>query len=102
MPIPHADADFFLDTAALMMNLDLVVSCDTSVAHLAGALARPVFTALPAVADWRWLAGRDDTPWYPTMRLFRQDADRQWQPVFARSPRPRAAVGLTASQTAVT
>ena len=80
---PHADADFFLDTAALMMNLDLVVSCDTSVAHLAGALARPVFTALAAVADWRWLAGRNDTPWYPTMRLFRQDAGRQWQPVFA-------------------
>ncbi len=80
---PHADADFFLDTAALMMNLDLVVSCDTSVAHLAGALARPVFTALAAVADWRWLAGRDDSPWYPTMRLFRQDAGRLWQPVFA-------------------
>lgn len=81
---PDADADFFLDTAAAMMNLDLVVSCDTSVAHLAGALARPVFTALPAVADWRWMIGRDDTPWYPTMRLFRQDASRQWQPVMAR------------------
>ena len=79
---PGADTDFFLDTAALMMSLDLVVTCDTSVAHLAGALARPVFTALPAVADWRWLSGRDDTPWYPTMRLFRQDAGRQWEPVF--------------------
>jgi tetratricopeptide (TPR) repeat protein len=81
---PAADADFFLDTAAIMMSLDLVVTCDTSVAHLAGALARPVFTALPAVADWRWLLGRDDTPWYPSMRLFRQGADRQWAPALAR------------------
>jgi hypothetical protein len=81
---PGADANFFLDTAAVMMSLDLVVTCDTSVAHLAGALARPVFTALPAVADWRWLLGREDSPWYPTMRLFRHDAGRQWQPVFAR------------------
>lgn len=81
---PGADADFFLDTAAVMSQLDLVVTCDTSVAHLAGALARPVFTALPVIADWRWLIGRDDTPWYPTMRLFRQDAGRQWQPVIAR------------------
>ena len=80
---PAADADFFLDTAALMMSLDLVITCDTSVAHLAGALARPVFTALPVVADWRWLVGREDSPWYPTMRLFRQDPARQWQPVFA-------------------
>ena len=78
---PAADADFFLDTAAIMMNLDLVVTGDTSVAHLAGALARPVFTALPVVADWRWLIGHSDTPWYPSMRLFRQDAGRQWQPV---------------------
>jgi len=81
---PAADADFFLDTAAIMMSLDLIVTCDTSIAHLAGALARPVFIALPAVADWRWLIGRDDTPWYPTMRLFRQDANRQWAPVMAR------------------
>jgi tetratricopeptide (TPR) repeat protein len=79
-----ADADFFLDTTAVMMSLDLVVTCDTSVAHLAGALARPVFTALPVIGDWRWLLGRDDTPWYPTMRLFRQDATQQWQPVLER------------------
>ena len=63
---PDADADFFLDTAAVMMNLDLVVTCDTSVTHLAGALARPVFTAVPVIGDWRWLLGRDDSPWYPT------------------------------------
>ncbi|HZL61633.1 MAG TPA: tetratricopeptide repeat-containing glycosyltransferase family protein [Pseudolabrys sp.] len=81
---PQADADFFLDTAAVMSLLDLVVTCDTSVAHLAGALTRPVFTALPVIADWRWLIDRNDTPWYPTMRLFRQDAGRQWQPVIAR------------------
>ena len=65
-----------------MSQLDLVISCDTSIAHLAGALARPVFTALPVISDWRWLLGRDETPWYPTMRLFRQDAGRQWGPVF--------------------
>ena len=81
---PDADADFFLDTAAVMMNLDLVVTCDTSVTHLAGALARPVFTAVPVIGDWRWLLGRDDSPWYPTLRLFRQEADGRWEPVFAR------------------
>lgn len=56
------DADLFLDTAAVMTRLHLVVTCDTSVTHLAGALAGPVFAALPAIADWRWLLGRDDTP----------------------------------------
>jgi tetratricopeptide (TPR) repeat protein len=81
---PDADADFFLDTAAVMMGLDLVVTCDTSVTHLAGALARPVFTALPVIGDWRWLLGRDDSPWYPTLRLFRQDAGGRWEPVFER------------------
>lgn len=79
-----AEADFFLDTAAVMQNLDLVISCDTSVPHLAGSLARPVFIALPVKADWRWLLNRDDTPWYPTMRLFRQDGSRDWSPVLAR------------------
>jgi hypothetical protein len=81
---PNPEADFFLDTAAVMTQLDLIVTCDTSVTHLAGALARPVFTVVPMVSDWRWLLGRDDTPWYPTMRLFRQDASRQWGPVFER------------------
>jgi ADP-heptose:LPS heptosyltransferase len=74
----------FLDTAALMMSLDLIVTCDTSLAHLAGALGRPVFVAIPAVADWRWLTGRDDTPWYPSMRLFRQERPGDWGGVFAR------------------
>jgi tetratricopeptide (TPR) repeat protein len=81
---PNANADFFLDTAALMINLDLIVTCDTSVSHLAGALARPVFTALPHLANWRWLSVRDDTPWYPTMRLFRQSKPQDWSDVFAR------------------
>lgn len=79
-----AGPDGFVDTAALMMSLDLVVTCDTSIAHLAGALGRPVLVALPAVADWRWLTRRDDTPWYPTMRLFRQEKAGDWAGVFAR------------------
>jgi len=74
-----ADLD---ETAAIIASLDLVVTCDTSIAHLAGALGRPVFVALPAAADWRWLARRDDTPWYPTMRLFRQEVAGEWEPVF--------------------
>ena len=81
---PYADADFFLDTAALTMSLDLVVTCDTSVTHLAGALARPVFTAVPIINDWRWLLGREDSPWYPTLRVFRQGATGGWDAVFAR------------------
>ena len=81
---PNPDADLFLDTAAVMTQLDLIVTCDTSVAHLAGALKRPVFTALPMIADWRWLLSRNDTPWYPTMRLFRQNAPREWADTMAR------------------
>lgn len=78
------NSDLFVDTAALMMNLDLVITCDTSVTHLAGALARPVFVALPHVSDWRWLRDRDDTPWYPTAKLFRQAKPGDWPGVFAR------------------
>jgi tetratricopeptide (TPR) repeat protein len=76
-------ADALLDTAAIMRNLDLIVSVDTMVAHLAGALGRPVFVALRWVADWRWLRDRSDSPFYPAMRLFRQSADRGWTNVFA-------------------
>ena len=75
--------DCFLDTAAAMASLDLVVSCDTSVAHLAGALARPVWLALKYDAEWRWLRGRDDSPWYPSARLFRQTKAGEWRGVFA-------------------
>ncbi|MBV8143689.1 MAG: tetratricopeptide repeat protein, partial [Gammaproteobacteria bacterium] len=72
--------DAFLDTAAVMAGLDLVISSDTSVAHLAGALGRPVWTVLAASPEWRWGLERSDSPWYPTMRLFRQTADGDWNP----------------------
>jgi Flp pilus assembly protein TadD len=75
--------DAFVDTAAVMANLDLVITSDTSVAHLAGALGRPVWVALRLVPDWRWMLDRADSPWYPTMRLFRQTVDGDWAPVFA-------------------
>jgi tetratricopeptide (TPR) repeat protein len=74
----------YTDTAALIANLDLVVAVDTSVAHLAGALAKPVWILLPFMPDWRWLLDRDDSPWYPTARLFRQDDTRAWDGVIAR------------------
>ncbi len=74
----------FSDTAALVANLDLVISVDTAVAHLAGALGKPVLTLLPFVSDWRWLLKREDSPWYPTMRLFRQSSCGDWQRVVAR------------------
>jgi tetratricopeptide (TPR) repeat protein len=73
----------FMDTAAVMMNLDLVITSDTSVAHLAGALGVSVWVALPYVPDWRWLLDRADSPWYPTMRLFRQKRAGDWEGVFA-------------------
>ena len=73
----------FADTAAIVSELDLVIAVDTSVVHLAGALGKPVWTLLPFAADWRWLLARDDSPWYPTMRLFRQPAAGDWASVFA-------------------
>jgi tetratricopeptide (TPR) repeat protein len=73
----------FMDTAALMMNVDLVISSDTSVPHLAGALGVPIWLALPFASDWRWLLDRHDSPWYPTMRLFRQESPGDWSSVFA-------------------
>jgi Flp pilus assembly protein TadD len=78
-----AGPDAFVDTAAAMMHLDLVVTCDTSIAHLAGALGQPVWVALKKDAEWRWLRDRDDSPWYPTMRLFRQKQRGDWSGVFA-------------------
>ena len=76
------DADPWMDVAAIMKNLDLVVTCDTSVAHLAGALGVPVWVALAARVDWRWMLDRADSPWYPTMRLFRQQRLGDWEGVF--------------------
>src|SRR5665811_1051564 len=75
------DAKDFADTAALIANLDLVISVDTSVAHLAGAMGKPVWTLLPFSPDWRWMLDRTDSPWYPTMRLFRQPSIGDWDTV---------------------
>jgi tetratricopeptide (TPR) repeat protein len=77
----------FMDTAAVMKNLDLIITSDTAVAHLAGALGVPTWVALPAVPDWRWLLDREDSPWYPTMRLFRQKERGNWEEVFQRIAR---------------
>jgi hypothetical protein len=74
----------FADTAAIMSQLDLVISCDSSPAHLAGALGVPVWVALPFAPDWRWMLEREDSPWYPTMRLFRQQKAGDWDEVFRR------------------
>jgi tetratricopeptide (TPR) repeat protein len=76
--------DAFLDTAAVMMHLDLIVTSDTAVAHLAGALGRPVWMVLKHVPDWRWMIDREDSPWYPTARLFRQTDAGNWDEVFTR------------------
>lgn len=82
--IHHFDDNFdrdhgrFMDTAALMKNLDLVITVDTSIAHLAGGLGIPVWVILPKPADWRWLLDRTDSPWYPTMRLYRQKVTGTW------------------------
>jgi len=72
----------FLDAAAVMECLDLIITCDTSIAHLAGALGRPTWIALKWVSDWRWLTDRDDSPWYPSARLFRQTDSGNWRGVF--------------------
>jgi hypothetical protein len=74
----------FVETAALMSCLDLVVSVDTSIAHLSGALGRPTWILLPYTPDFRWLLDRDDSPWYPTAKLFRQDETRDYTGVIAR------------------
>jgi ADP-heptose:LPS heptosyltransferase len=74
----------FSDTAGIIMNLDLVISVDTAVAHLAGALGKPVWTLLPFAPDWRWMLNRDDSPWYPTMRLFRQRSPGDWESVISK------------------
>lgn len=76
--------DAFLDTAAVMANLDLVITCDTSVCHLAGAMGRPTWVVLKWFADWRWMRDRLDSPWYPAMRLFRQARQGDWPEVMAR------------------
>ncbi len=79
----------FLETAGAILSLDLVVSVDTAVAHIAGALGRPVWLFLPTVADWRYHSAADSTPWYPSMRLFRQTQRGDW-----RSPVTRISAEL--------
>jgi hypothetical protein len=82
-PLRNFDTELhdFADTAALMESLDLVISVDTAVAHLAGALNRPVWILVPHLAEWRWLLERSDSPWYPSARLFRQPGPGRWQEV---------------------
>jgi tetratricopeptide (TPR) repeat protein len=74
----------FSDTAALIKNLDLIISVDTAVTHLAGALGKPVWTLIPFRSDWRWMLNRDHSPWYPTMRLFRQPSPKDWESVIEK------------------
>jgi hypothetical protein len=78
------DLTDFAETAAIIANLDLVITVDTAVAHLAGALGIPAWVMLPYAPDWRWLAGRDDTPWYQSMRLLRQPSPGDWATVVQR------------------
>jgi len=97
------DLKTFAETAAALAHLDLVIAVDTSVVHLAGALGRPCWVMLPFSPDWRWLTGREDSPWYPTLRLFRQRRLSDWDEVVARvaqalaqraAPRPPYEPGL--------
>jgi len=76
-----SEIDTFSDTAALISQLDLVIGVDTSTIHLAGAMGKPVWVLLPHAPDWRWMLKREDSPWYPTMRLFRQQESGEWGPV---------------------
>jgi hypothetical protein len=82
-----AEIGDFADSAAILAQLDLVIAVDTAIVHLAGAMGKPVWTLLPFAADWRWLLARGDSPWYPTMRLFRQPTAGDWASVFAEVAR---------------
>jgi len=79
-----ATAGAFMDTAAILENLDLVISSDTAIVHLAGALGIPCWVVLGVSPDWRWLLDREDSPWYPSLRLFRQIERGNWDEVFQR------------------
>jgi hypothetical protein len=79
-----AGTDVVPAAARMMAGLDLIVSVDSMPAHLAGALGRPTWTLLRADADWRWMTAREDSPWYPTMRLFRQEREGEWEPLVER------------------
>src|SRR6185295_3448928 len=79
-----AGPDAFIDCAAVMSTLDLIITSDTAAAHLAGALGCPTWLVLKHIPDWRWQLDREDSPWYPTMRLFRQPSDGDWRGAFSR------------------
>ena len=79
-----AEIKNFSDTAALIEQLDLVISVDTAVAHLAGAMGKPIWTLVPTEPIWQWMLDREDTPWYPTMRLFRQPLPGDWESVIIK------------------
>jgi tetratricopeptide (TPR) repeat protein len=89
---PSAKIADFCDSAGIVAALDLVITVDSAVAHLAGALGKPTWVLLPVVSDWRWLLEREDNPWYPTMRLFRQGPDASWPPVIDRVATELAAI----------
>jgi ADP-heptose:LPS heptosyltransferase len=86
-----AELTDFAETAGAFLNLDLVIAVDTAVAHLAGALAKPAWVMLPFSPDWRWMLDREDSPWYPTLRLYRQRAPGDWDDVIARAAADLAA-----------
>jgi hypothetical protein len=88
----------FMDTSAVLASLDLLITCDTAIAHVAGALGAAVWVAIPFVPDWRWLLDRGDSPWYPTMQLFRQDRRGDWQSVFRKI---KAALGQQLARRAI-
>ncbi|MEC4896140.1 MAG: tetratricopeptide repeat protein, partial [Oscillatoria sp. PMC 1050.18] len=91
----------FADTAAIISQLDLVITVDTAVAHLAGALGKPVWTILSYAPDWRWLLDRQDSPWYPTMRLFRQPEAGDWESVFTEVKQQLQQLSVTSYQLSV-
>jgi hypothetical protein len=90
-----AELEDFSDTAALVSLLDLVISVDTAVAHLAGAMGKPAWILLPYAADWRWFTDREDSPWYPSVRLFRQPKRGDWESVVARAKGDLVKINLT-------
>jgi tetratricopeptide (TPR) repeat protein len=92
----------FRDVAAAVASLDLVIACDTAIAHLAGALGKPVWILIPFSSDWRWLRNRDDSIWYPTARLFRQKRSGDWEEVVARLERELATLASVAPRKPMT
>jgi hypothetical protein len=92
------DLASFADTAALLANMDLVISVCTSVAHLAGAMNKPLWVMLHYAHDWRWLLEREDSPWYPTAKLYRQSKQGEWGPVIERVVRDCAALAAASAQ----